>query len=81
MLLLAVATEKEIVPLKHFMAAADGVEILVTGMGPVATAASLSHYLTLHGSRIHAVLNIGVAGAYVNSGIGMLDICLAQQEF
>ena len=81
MLLLAVASEKEIAPLKHFPAAADDVEILVTGMGPVATAASLSHYLALHGSRIHGVLNIGVAGAYVNSGLAMLDICLAQQEF
>ena len=26
------------------------------------------------------VLNIGVAGAYIGSGVNLLDICLAQQE-
>jgi futalosine hydrolase len=50
-------------------------------MGPVTTAASLSSYLTLHSSRVEGVVNIGVAGAYVNSGLSLLDICLAQQEF
>jgi futalosine hydrolase len=81
MLLIAVATENEIKPLEQFLAAADQVEVLVTGMGPVATAASLSNYLALHGSGIDGVLNIGVAGAYVDTGLAVLDICLAQQEF
>ena len=56
-------------------------EFFVTGMGPIATAASLSNYLTLHGARVNGVLNIGVAGAYIDSGLSILDICLAQQEF
>ena len=81
MLLVAVATEKEIKPLKHFFTAFEGVEAFVTGMGPVTSAASLGSYLALHGSRIDGVFNIGVAGAYINSGLAMLDICLAQQEF
>jgi len=82
MLLIAVATEIEIKPLEQFLAAsANLVEFLVTGMGPVTTAASLSNYLTLHGSGIDGILNIGVAGAYRDSGVVMLDICLAQQEF
>ena len=81
MLLVAVATENEITPLGQFLAAADQVEALVTGMGPVATAASLTNYLALHGAGIDGVLNIGVAGAYIDSGLAMLDICLAQQEF
>ena len=81
MLLIAVATENEILPLKKFLADADQVELLVTGMGPVITAASLSSYLALYGSNIAAVLPLGVAGAYVDSGLGMLDICRAQQEF
>ena len=81
MLLVVVATENERKPLKQFLAAFEGVEVFVTGMGPVTTAASLSSYLALHGSRIDGVLNIGVAGAYIDSGLAMLDICLAQQEF
>jgi len=80
MLLIAVATENEIKPLEHFLAASDRVEVLVTGMGPVTTAASLSNYLTLYGSRIKGVMNIGVAGAYIDSGVAILDICLAQEE-
>ncbi len=81
MLLIAVATENEIKPLEQFLADVDGVEFLVTGMGPIATAASLSNYLTLHNARVNGVLNIGVAGAYIDSGLAILDICLAQQEF
>ena len=80
MLLVSVAIESEIKPLEQFLADADQVNVLTTGMGPVATAASLSSYLTLHGSRIDGVFNIGVTGAYADSGVAMLDICLAQQE-
>ena len=81
MLLIAVATENEIKPLKQFLAAVNQAEFLVTGMGPVATAARLSNYLTRHASRIDGVFNIGVAGAYIDSGLAALDLCLAQQEF
>jgi futalosine hydrolase len=81
MLLVTVATENEIKPLEQFFAATGPVEILVTGMGPVATAISVSNYLSLHGPRIDGVVNIGVAGAYLDSGVAILDICLAQQEF
>jgi futalosine hydrolase len=35
----------------------------------------------VHGSGIDGVFNIGVAGAYRDSGLALLDICLAQQEF
>ena len=80
MLLVAVATENELRPLKQFLSSAEHLEVLVTGMGPTATAASLSNYLALYGSSIHGVMNIGVGGAYVNSGLTLLDICLAQQE-
>jgi futalosine hydrolase len=80
MLLVAVATENEIRPLKQFLSSAEHLEVLVTGMGPASTAANLSNYLALHGSSIDGVMNIGVGGAYVHSGLNLLDICLAQQE-
>jgi len=81
MLLVTTATQNEIAPLARVLATADKVEYLVTGMGPVTTAATLSNYLTLHGSSIDGLLHIGIAGAYVGSGITVLDICMAQQEF
>jgi len=79
MILIAAATENEIKSLRLPVVSRQA-EIFITGMGPVATAASLSRYLTLQETKIDAVLNIGVAGAYFDSGVTMLDICLAQQE-
>jgi len=81
MLLVAAATEKEIQSLTKFLATVNGVDVLVSGMGPVAAAVSLSRYLACSGSRIDAVVNIGVAGAYADTDITLLDLCLAQQEF
>jgi futalosine hydrolase len=80
MLLVTVATENEIRPLNYFFSSSENSKILVTGMGPVATAASLSKHLALNGANIEGVMNIGVGGAYVSSGLSLLDICLARQE-
>ena len=81
MLLVAVATEKELKPLRQFVKATDLIETFITGMGPIVAAANLSKFLALRGSSIKGVLNIGVAGAYTKSPISKLDICLAKQEF
>ena len=80
MLLVTVATENEIRPLNHFFSASENLEVLVTGMGPVATAASLSKQLALNEAAFEGVINIGVGGAYISSGLDLLDICLARQE-
>ncbi len=80
MLLVTAATEKEIQPLDHFFSSSEDLKVLVTGMGPVATAGSLSRYLALQGSNVKGVMNIGVGGAYSGSGLNLLDICLARQE-
>ena len=76
MLLIVVATDNEIQPLKQFISDSGQLEVLVTGMGPAISAASLSHYLALYGSSLHGVINIGVGGAYVGSGLNLLDIPL-----
>jgi futalosine hydrolase len=81
MLLVVVATENEIQPLKQFLLSTEQLGVLVTGIGPAATAANLSSYLALHGSDIDGVINIGVGGAYFDSGLTLLDICLADKEF
>ena len=80
MLLVAAATEKELEPIRQFVAAAEHLDALVTGMGPVMTAATLTNYLSRNASRVRGVINIGVGGAYVGSDVGLLDICLARQE-
>ena len=81
MLLVAVATDKELKPLKQFVKDTDLLKTFITGMGPITAAANLSKFLALHGSWIKGVLNIGVAGAYIDSGITTLDICMAKQEY
>jgi len=80
MLLVAVATDQEIEPLQHYYANQGGMKLLVTGVGPVVAAANLGSYLAGQGSMVDGVLNIGVAGAYFDSGLELLDICLARQE-
>ncbi|MCI5221456.1 MAG: futalosine hydrolase [Candidatus Electrothrix sp. AR4] len=56
---------------------------LITGIGPVETALSLS--CRIHTEKaIDQVLNFGIAGAYPENNTpiqaGLLDICLAEQE-
>ena len=58
-------------------------ELLVSGIGPVETAFSLTSRLGRGMSGVQGVLHFGVAGAYhrpQGSGISMLDICLAREE-
>ena len=80
MLLVVVATENELKPLRQFVENAEHLDFLVLGMGPVAAATSLSIILAKNGSRFQGVINIGVGGAYVGSNVNLLDLCLAQQE-
>lgn len=80
MLLVAVATRQEIEPLQQSYINQRGIRLVITGVGPVAAAANLGSYLAVNGGNIHGVLNIGVAGAYLKSGLELLDICLARQE-
>lgn len=59
---------------------------LVTGVGLVETALSLSGFLEQQKNKgeIQVVLNFGVAGAYLREdtkSANLLEICLAEQEF
>jgi futalosine hydrolase len=80
MYLLVAATEEEI---GHFRQLTDRIkelDILVTGVGPLATAVKLTRYLTVNSSLLSGVVNIGVGGAYPGSGLDILDVCMASQE-
>lgn len=55
-------------------------ELFVAGIGPLETAVRLTRRLSENRLDIALVINFGVAGAYVGSGAGLLDICLAECE-
>ena len=79
MILLVVATEMEAMPLVG-KETGQPHALFVGGVGPLETAVRLTRRLCEGGRDISLVLNFGVAGAYVGSGAGLLDICLAESE-
>ena len=83
MLLLTAATDFEMAAFVRACPVSQGIVTLVTGVGPVETAVRLSAFLATAATPPTAVVNFGVAGAYVVDGKAhatMLDICLAERE-
>lgn len=80
MYLLTTATNQEMCQLKKRRALLGNVDFLVSGVGLVETTLSLTRYLSQSVESIDGVINFGVAGAFCDTGVEMLDICLAQRE-
>ena len=80
MILVVTATEMEMRILQEELAGTEGVDFLVAGMGLVETSVQVTAYLAARKGDISAVVNFGVAGAYVGSGLELLDLCLAEKE-
>ena len=80
MYLLAAATDMELAPAKKSLGSHRGVDFLNTGVGPVNAAYSLTRYLSQKGKSVEGVINFGVTGAYLKTGLNLLDICLAEKE-
>ena len=80
MLLLVAATEGEMAPVRKALGQKNDIVYLVTGVGPLETTLHLTRFLVRNGKKISKVMNIGVAGAYIDSGPQLLDICLAEWE-
>ncbi|MDD5759897.1 MAG: futalosine hydrolase [Desulfobulbaceae bacterium] len=80
MFLLVTATEQEMQPLTERLAETPGWLPFVAGVGCLETAVNLTRFLSETSIPIQAVINCGIAGAFVDSGPGLLDICLAQSE-
>lgn len=77
--LVAGSTELEINPLRREVSAAPvNFDFLVTGVGPVESAISLTRFLERE--KADGVILFGVGGAYTERGIGILDVCLAEGE-
>jgi futalosine hydrolase len=79
MYLVVAATDLEMQPLRE--ALGEGLATcLVTGIGVLETACQLTRFLAQRGAAFDAVVNFGVAGAYVGTGVQLLDLCLATTE-
>ena len=83
MLLVVSATKTELEPLQAVSLDLDKhLRFLLGGVGPVETALKLSEYLAAgEQQKPSAVINIGLAGAYPETGLELLDLCLAENEF
>jgi futalosine hydrolase len=79
MYLLVAATHSEIAGARSLISPAAAA-FLVTGMGPVEAALSLTRHLSTVREPYRAIINIGTAGAFVDTGLGLLDLCLATRE-
>ncbi|MCA1765113.1 MAG: hypothetical protein LC633_02510 [Desulfobulbaceae bacterium] len=82
MYLIVSSTGMELEPIESLYAGSESFLFLNIGVGPVEAAVNLTEYLCRTGSSgIAAVINLGLAGAYPDSGPELLDICLAEQEY
>ena len=80
MFLVVTATEQELKPLAALLTGVPGWISCVTGIGCLETAVNLSRFLAASRHPIRAIINCGVAGAFVDTGPQLLDICLAELE-
>lgn len=78
MYLIASPTELEVNLLRHKLSPTGGFDLLVTGVGPVESAISLTRLLEK--KRVDGVIIFGIGGAYTEKGVDVLDICLAEEE-
>lgn len=83
-LLLVAATDFELTPLRQSLADLPGLDFLVCGVGPTATAANLAARLAIGQAKSQTawagVILTGVAGAYPDTPAALLVTCLAEQE-
>lgn len=80
MFLVVTATEQEMMPIAERLAGVPGWTPLVAGVGCLETAVNLTRFLADAHDQIQGIINCGVAGAFVNAGPELLDICLAEHE-
>ena len=78
MVLLVVATEFEGTLLREKLSARPGVDIVVTGVGPVNAAHAVTLAITKR--QPTAIVVCGVGGAYPNSGLETGDVVCAHSE-
>jgi futalosine hydrolase len=81
MYLVVSSTKMELDSIKNLFHDSDKVSFLLSGVGPVESAINLTNYLSCsEKGSIAGVINVGLAGAYPDSGVSPIEICLADKE-
>lgn len=80
MLLLVAATSLELDPLLAALPAPESCLTMLSGVGPVEATWSLTAFLSRRTRMPRRVINFGLAGAYPDTGLEPLDLCLAEGE-
>lgn len=80
MFLVVTATEQELKPISELLTGTPGWSSLVAGVGCLETAVNLTRFLAEAQTEVQAIINCGVAGAFVGAGPELLDLCLAEHE-
>jgi futalosine hydrolase len=80
MFLLVTATEREMDPLREALGQRGEKAFFVCGVGPVESAVRLTRFLAQARNDIAGVILAGVAGGYLDCSLGLLDLCLAEEE-
>lgn len=80
MFLLVAATALELEPLLAALPAGEPCLTLLSGVGPVEATWSLTAFLSRRARMPRGVINFGLAGAYPETGLALLDLCLADGE-
>lgn len=80
MLLLVAATDLELNPLLAALPTPETCLTMLSGVGPVESTWSLTAFLARRTKLPRGVINFGVAGAYPDTGLELLDLCLAEWE-
>ncbi len=80
MFLMVAATSFELEPLRVAGAAGASWLTLLSGVGPVEATLNLTAFLARLPSLPQGVINFGLAGAFPDSGLDLLDLCLAEGE-
>ncbi len=80
MYLVVSATKMEMEPLRLALEHHPRIQMLTAGVGPVDSAVTLAKYLATSEASFQGVINFGVCGSYVGTGLRLLDICLARKE-
>lgn len=80
MFLVVTATQQEMEPIARALATTPGWLPVVTGVGCLETAIALTRFVSGAHPPLTAIVNCGVAGAFVGAGPEILDLCLADHE-
>lgn len=85
MLLAIAATEFEMKPFQaRCLPSGEGPLTLISGVGLLESAVTLTRFLEKHHMNISSVVNFGIGGAYIqadaNQTVDVLDLCLASRE-